>query len=285
VSLVAGIDVGSRVTKAVILDEDRRVRGRGRARTRPDFAGVARSALEEAAREAGLDTREIDYLATTGLGRYNVPFRDLQITEITCVARGAAFVFPGTRCVLDVGAQSSRAIRVLPPGRVKEFKSNDKCAAGGGGFLERAARYLEVPLEELGEISLRADRPQPISSVCAVLAESEIINHVSAGQSVENIVRGIHDALASRAMTLLARVGLEAELTLVGGVALQAGMVKALEAVAGMSVNVPAEPEMAGALGAALLGQCRLRVMKNAGMQSGPIEGGVEGLLHHLSEQ
>jgi predicted CoA-substrate-specific enzyme activase len=258
VSLVAGIDIGSKTTKAVILDEEQRVRGRARLRTRPDFPGVARAALEAAIVEAKCGGADIAYLATTGLGRYNVPFRDLQITEITCVARGAAFLFPGTRCVLDVGAQSTRAIRVLPPGRVREFKSNDKCAAGGGGFLERAARYLEVPLGELGEISLRADHPQPISSVCAVLAESEIINHVSSGQSVENIVRGIHDALASRAMSLLSRVGLEPELTLVGGVALQAGMVKALEAVTGMGVNVPAEPEIVGALGAALLARQRL---------------------------
>jgi predicted CoA-substrate-specific enzyme activase len=263
VSLVAGIDIGSKTTKAVLLDGERRVRGRSRVKTKPDFPAVARAALEAAAREAGAAVGDVAYVATTGLGRYNIPFRDLQITEITCVARGAFFLFPATRCVLDVGAQSTRAIKVAAPGRVKEFKSNDKCAAGGGGFLERAARYLEVSLAELGTISLRADHPQPISSVCAVLAESEIINHVSAGQSVENIVRGIHDALASRAMALLSRVGLEAELTLVGGVALQAGMVKALEAVAKMSVNVPEEPEMVGALGAALLG--RLRYEKRSG--------------------
>jgi predicted CoA-substrate-specific enzyme activase len=258
VNVVAGVDVGSKATKAVVLDEERRVRGRALVRTRPDFAGVARAALDAAAAEAGIAAADLAYVATTGFGRYNVPFRDLQITEITCVARGAAFLFPGTRSVLDVGAQSTRAIKVAPPGKVKEFKSNDKCAAGGGGFLERAARYLEVPLQELGEISLRADHPQPISSVCAVLAESEIINHVSAGQSVENIVRGIHDALASRAMTLLSRVGLEEELTLVGGVALQAGMVKALEAAARTSVNVPSDPEIVGALGAALLALQRL---------------------------
>jgi predicted CoA-substrate-specific enzyme activase len=178
---------------------------------------------------------------------------------MTSVARGAAFLFPGTRCVLDIGAQSSRAIKLREGGRVKEFKTNDKCAAGAGGFLERAARYLEIKLEDLGELSLRADLPQAISSVCAVLAESEIINHVSSGQSVENIVRGIHDSLASRAMTLLSRFGLEGELTFVGGVAHQAGMVKALEASAKRPVNVPQEPEMVGALGAALLALQRLQ--------------------------
>ena len=257
-SLVAGIDVGSKGIKAVILDGSQGLLGKARVRTRPDFPAIAREALAAAAAAAGLDPKDVSYVATTGFGRYNIPFRDLQITEITCVAQGASFLFPQTRCVLDVGAQSTRAIRVLPSRKVKEFKTNDKCAAGAGGFLERAARYLEISLEELGEASLRADNPQTISSVCAVLAESEIINHVSAGQSVENIVRGIHNALASRAMALLARVGLEAELTLVGGVARQAGMVKALEEACAMTVNIPGDPEIVAALGAALLAQKRL---------------------------
>ncbi len=263
-SLVAGIDIGSKSTKAVILDVQRRVVGRAKVRTRPDFAGVAREALETAARQGGVAAEDVTYIATTGFGRYNVPFRDLQITEITCVARAAAFLFPETRCVLDVGAQSTRAIKLRQAGKVKEFKTNDKCAAGAGGFLERAAKYLEVSLEDLGAISLKADNPQAISSVCAVLAESEIINHVSSGQSVENIVRGIHDALASRAQSLLSRVGLEPELTLVGGVALQAGAVQAVAAVTGLKVNVPESPETVGALGAALLALQRLEKRSGA---------------------
>ncbi|HET7295152.1 MAG TPA: acyl-CoA dehydratase activase [Vicinamibacteria bacterium] len=256
--IAAGIDVGSKATKAVVVDADRRILGRGVARTRPDFPGVAAEALGAALRAAGLDADACDYVATTGFGRYSVPSRDLQITEITCAAQGSAFLFPATASVLDIGAQSTRAVGLRDHGRVREFKSNDKCAAGAGGFLERAARYLEVPLDELGELSLRATSPQPISSVCAVLAESEIINHVSAGQSVENIVRGIHEALAARASTLLARVGLAAELTLVGGVARQRGMVKALEDATALRVNVPEEPETVAALGAALLAMSRL---------------------------
>jgi predicted CoA-substrate-specific enzyme activase len=148
---------------------------------------------------------------------------------------------------------------------VKEFKTNDKCAAGAGGFIERAARYLEVRLEAIGDLSLQADNPQSISSVCAVLAESEIINHMTAGVSVENILRGIHLSLAQRAMSLLKRVGLAPELTFIGGVARQAGMVKALEETAGMKVNVPAEPDLVGALGAAVLG---LRRVEKLGLAS-----------------
>jgi predicted CoA-substrate-specific enzyme activase len=257
-TLVAGIDVGSKTTKAVVVGDGGWVRGQALLRTHTDFAQVAREALRAACEQAGSDDKVVDYVATTGVGRYNVPFRDLQVTEITCVARGAAWLFRGTRCVLDVGAQSTRAVRIRPGGKVEEFKTNDKCAAGAGGFLERSARYLEVPLSELGEVSLRAERAHPISSVCAVLAESEIINHVSAGQPVEAIVRGIHEALAARALTLLTRVKLEPELTLVGGVARQAGMVRAMESAAGMKVNVPKDPELVGALGAALLALQRL---------------------------
>ena len=262
---VAGIDMGSRMTKAVILDETRRVLGKGSVRTRPDFPRTAQEALEAALADAELGRDRITYVATTGFGRFNIPFRDIQITDMTCGARGATFLFPGTACVLDIGCQSTRAIRVREDGRVKEFKTNDKCAAGAGGFIERAARYLEVGLEAIGDLSLGADNPQPISSVCAVLAESEIINHMTAGVSVENILRGIHLSLANRAMALLKRVGLSPEMTFIGGVARQAGMVRALEETAGMKVNVPAEPDLVGALGAAVLG---LRRVEKLGLAS-----------------
>lgn len=136
---------------------------------------------------------------------------------------------------------------------------NEKCAAGSGGFLERAAKYLEVTVADIGPMSLGATRPQAISSVCAVLAESEIINHVSEGVTVENILRGIHNSLADRALSLLKRVGLDGEVTLIGGVALQAGMVAALREKLGVAVNVPETPQDTTALGAALLGLQRYR--------------------------
>jgi predicted CoA-substrate-specific enzyme activase len=260
--LIAGIDIGSGTTKCVLLDEAGRVRGRGLARTKADFERVAREVLDAARADAGGD--EVGYVATTGLGRYAVPFRDIQITDLTCGARGAAAEFPATRFVLDIGAQCSRAIRLRENGKVKEFHMNEKCAAGSGGFLERAAKYLEVAIDDIGPLSLAAQRPQPISSVCAVLAESEIINHVSEGVSVENILRGIHDSLADRALNLLKRVGLDGEVTLIGGVALQAGMVAAVRAKLGAPVNVPAAPQYATALGAAMLGLSRHRKLAAA---------------------
>ncbi len=256
--LVAGIDVGSRATKVVLLDGERHVRGTAVVRTRPPFPDLARKALDEALSHDDFQGITPDYVATTGFGRYNVPFRDLQITDITCAARGVAFLFPNARYVLDIGFQSTRAMKLADGGRVKDFYTNDKCAAGAGGFVERAARYLEVDLEEVGSLSLKADNPQTISSVCAVLAESEIINHVSEGKTVENILRGVHLSLATRALALLRRGGLDGETTLVGGVAHQAGMVQSLESTLKVKVDVPDQPDLVGALGAALLGLQRL---------------------------
>jgi predicted CoA-substrate-specific enzyme activase len=255
--LIAGIDIGSGTTKCVVVDEAGEVRGRASVRTKADFEKVAEDVLEGACAEAGGD--EVGYVATTGLGRYAIAARDIQITDLTCGARGAATLFPSTRYVLDIGAQCSRAIKLRDGGKVKEFHMNEKCAAGSGGFLERAAKYLEVTVREIGPLSLAAAAPQPISSVCAVLAESEIINHVSEGVGVENILRGIHDSLADRALALLKRVGLDGEVTFIGGVALQAGMVQALRDKLGVTIHVPDAPHETAALGAALLGLQRFR--------------------------
>jgi predicted CoA-substrate-specific enzyme activase len=257
--LVAGIDVGSGTTKCVLVDEGGVVRGRGLVRTRANFEHVAREVLEAAQVDGGLAGEEPGYIATTGLGRYAVTLRDIQITDLTCGARGAAAIFATSRFVLDIGAQCTRALKLRDGGKVQIFHMNEKCAAGSGGFLERVGKYLEVEVSELGALSLRARQPQPISSVCAVLAESEIINHVSEGVSIENIVRGIHDALADRALALLKRVGLDGEVTFIGGVAQQAGMVAALREKLGVPVHVPPAPQFTTALGAALLGLQRFR--------------------------
>ncbi len=263
--LIAGIDIGSGTTKCVLVDERGSVSGRGQVKTKADFEKVAREVLEAAqagTREGG---EEVGYIATTGLGRYAVPFRDIQITDLTCGARGAATLFPDAGYVLDIGAQCSRAIKLRDRGKVKEFHMNEKCAAGSGGFLERAAKYLEVSVSDIGPLSLGAAKPQAISSVCAVLAESEIINHVSEGVTVENILRGIHNSLADRALSLLKRVGLDGPVVFIGGVAQQAGMVVALEEKLRVTVHVPEAPQFVTALGAALLGLQRfLKVAKPA---------------------
>ncbi len=258
---LAGIDCGTSFTKAVVLSGEHgqpRVLGKGRARSGVKVDEAAGGALEQALAEAGLERRQLEYVAATGFGRYGVSFRDIQVTEITTAARGANFVIPDTSTILDIGGQCTRAIGVTDTGRVRVFKSNDKCAAGSGMFIQRAAKYLEVQLEDVGELSLKATHPQPISSVCAVLAESEIINHVSAGITVQDILRGIHESLADRAGALLKRVEMKDQLTLIGGVARQAGIAKALEDRLKIKVNIPQDCDFICALGAALLGLKRL---------------------------
>ena len=259
--LVAGIDCGSGYTKAVLVeaaDGEVRVLGKGRTRTGVKLAEAAEAALRQALEQTGAKREDVAYVATTGFGRYSIPFRDIQVTEITSAARGAHYLFPESLCVLDIGGQSTRAVGLRDSGKVKAFKTNDKCAAGSGMFLARAAKYLGIEVEQIGELSVSALNPQPISSICAVLAESEIINHVSAGVSVEDILRGIHDSLAERAGALLKRVGMQKELTLIGGVARQRGMIKALEERLQVQVHVPEDCDSVCALGAALLGRQRL---------------------------
>jgi predicted CoA-substrate-specific enzyme activase len=216
---------------------------------------------------------DVSYIAATGFGRYGISFRDIQITEITSGARGAYFLHPEPALLLDIGSQSTRAIALRDAGKVRSFKTNDKCAAGSGSFIQRAAKYLQIEIDQVGELALHAQNPQPISSVCAVLAESEIINHVSTGVNIEDIMRGIYDSLADRAAMLLKRVEKhqriggqpeppaeegEKEMLFIGGVATQKGMVKALEDRLGIKVTVPHDCEYVCAIGAALLGLKRL---------------------------
>jgi predicted CoA-substrate-specific enzyme activase len=265
--LVAGIDCGSSFTKAVLVAHSDgagpSVLGKGRAKSGINMEAAAQAALQMALESSGLSRDCVDYIATTGFGRYGIGFRDIQMTEITSGARGAHHLFPSSRCVLDIGGQSTRAVSITDTGKVRAFKANDKCAAGSGMFIVRAAKYLEISIDDVGTLSLQASNPQPISSVCAVLAESEIINHVSAGASIENILRGIHDSLADRAVGMLKRVGMEGAVTLIGGVALQAGMVKALEEKLGSNVNVSPDCDYVCALGAALLGHKRLSMKES----------------------
>jgi predicted CoA-substrate-specific enzyme activase len=256
-ALFAGVDVGAAETKAAICDRDGRVLGRGRTRTRLPFDAPARAAFEEALRAAGARERDVAYVAATGLGRQSLSFHDVAITEITCAARGGSALAPHVRFVLDIGAQSTRAIRLRDGGRVAEFHMNEKCAAGSGSFVERVARYLEVPIEEVGRRSLESRAPRPISSICAVLAETEIINHVSEGVSVEDILRGVHESLADRALAQLKRVRLDGPVFLAGGLFRQEGIVAACRARFGVPVVVEPESPFACAVGAAVLARRR----------------------------
>jgi predicted CoA-substrate-specific enzyme activase len=254
---ILGIDVGARTTHALVLDGNGNVAGRGRAPSGAFFVQAAERATAEALGQAGITRDHLDYVASTGYGRSQVPFRDLQITEMTCHSVGARALFPGTRTVLDVGAQNTRVVAVSPEGRVARFKVNDKCAAGAGRFLERVAGAMEIPLEELGPEALKSSDPKPISSVCAVLAESEVINLVSQDFRTEDILLGAHHSICDRILTLVRQAGLEPEVTLTGGMVHNPAMVRVLGERLGTRINTSLDSEFAGALGAALLGRRR----------------------------
>ena len=248
----AGVDVGSTQTKAVIVDEAGRIVARALIDTGANVTRAGENAFARACELGQLPRDAVGYVVGTGYGRYKVTFGDAQITEITCHARGAHSLFPGTRTVIDMGGQDTKAIKVGPDGSVLDFSMNDKCAAGTGRFLSAAADVTGVGLDEIGPLSLRATAPVRLTSVCTVFVESDIMSYLAQRKTIEDILGGVHKAIATRTMSLIRRVGVEAEVTFTGGVSRNIGMVKALESVLGCPLNVSAEGHFIGAIGAAL---------------------------------
>jgi (R)-2-hydroxyacyl-CoA dehydratese activating ATPase len=248
----AGVDVGSTQTKAVIVDGSRRIVARSLIATGANVSRAGEAAFVKACEDAGLPRVAVGYVVGTGYGRYKVTFGDAQITEITCHARGAHSLFPGTRTVIDMGGQDTKAIKVGPDGSVVDFSMNDKCAAGTGRFLSAAADVTGVSLDEIGPLSLQARAPVRLTSVCTVFVESDIMSYLAQRKTVEDILGGVHKAIATRTMSLVRRVGVADEVTFTGGVSRNTGMVQALGGVLGRPINVSEDGHYMGALGAAL---------------------------------
>ncbi|HXX38091.1 MAG TPA: acyl-CoA dehydratase activase [bacterium] len=250
--MVAGVDVGSTQTKAVVMDGDRRILGRALVETGARLTEAATSAFQDALADSGCIERDIAHVIGTGYGRFRVTFGHAQVTEISCHARGAVHLFPKTGSVLDVGGQDTKAIRVSETGQVLDFCMNDKCSAGTGRFLGAASHALEIPLGDLGPLALTAKTPVTMTTTCTVFAESEILGWLARGRRTEDVLLGVHVAIAARSLSLLRRVGIEPEITFTGGVARNIAMVRLLEDLTGSPVNVSAESHYCGAIGAAL---------------------------------
>lgn len=247
-----GIDVGSTSGEAVILDGER-VLGYSIVDTGYSSRRAADLALERALGAAGLSSDEIGPIVATGYGRVAVDYAIKQITEISCYARGIHKLYPQARTVIDVGGQDSKVISVSARGKPMDFVMNDKCAAGTGRFLEVMARRLELPLEELGPLALQSQQPVTISSMCTVFAESEVVGLVAQQVSRQDIVAGLCHSVARRVATLVKRLGLLPPVAFAGGVAKNAGVVQALQEELGEKLLIPEEPQIVGALGAALI--------------------------------
>ena len=254
----AGVDVGSTQTKAVLLDAAAAIAGTAIIDTGFDIDAAARTVYARLLASAGLQPDAVQAVAGTGYGRFRIEFGDLQVTEISCHARGAVYLFPATRTVLDMGGQDTKAIRVGSDGGVIDFCMNDKCAAGTGRFLSAAAAVLEMPLEELARVAAESRNPVTISTTCTVFAETEILAWVARGKSISDILLGAHQAIASRSLALLKRVGLEPAITFTGGVSRNSCMVEQIEQLAGVRLQVGEQTPFAGALGAALFARDRL---------------------------
>lgn len=248
----AGVDVGSTQTKAVVIDEDGGIVCRALVDTGANVVHAAENAFVTALKNGGVHEESVAFVIGTGYGRYKVTFGDTQVTEISCHARGAVHMFPNTRTVLDMGGQDTKAIRVRSDGEVLDFCMNDKCSAGTGRFLQAAAHALEIPLDELGPTTLRAEKPVRISTTCTVFAESEVLSWMARGKKIQDILMGVHRSIGKRSFGLLRRVGIEEELTFTGGVAKNVGMVEVMNDVLGFETNVSEESHYMGALGAAL---------------------------------
>ncbi len=248
----AGIDLGSTMTKVVIIGEDEQVCASVIKHTGAEHRRLANKVMEEALEQTDLSIDEISYVIATGYGRINVPFADRQITELTCHARGVASFFPDVRLAIDIGGQDAKGLKVRD-GRLVDFAMSDKCAAGTGRFLEVLSATLGLKLEDLGDISLKSTRKVSISSTCTIFARQEVINRLSEGVALEDIVAGLHSAIASRVAGMVRRLKVEPDVVFTGGVAKNIGVVRALEESLGCKVLVPEEPLLSGAIGAALL--------------------------------
>jgi|FaiFalDrversion3_1042247.scaffolds.fasta_scaffold00010_19 predicted CoA-substrate-specific enzyme activase len=279
-TLVAGVDVGSTQTKAVIMNLNRVILGRALVDTGARLNEAARAAFEAALQDAGAGEDEVAYTVGTGYGRFKVEFGNTQVTEISCHARGAVFLFPGTRTVLDIGGQDTKAIRVGSNGEVLDFCMNDKCSAGTGRFLGAASAALELPLGELGPLALTARNPVTITTTCTVFAESEILGWLARGRKVEDILMGVHAAIAARSLSLLRRVGIEPELTFTGGVSRNMAMVHLIRELSGVPVNVSEESHYCGAIGAALFALDHVLVGERVPVGAGTGEGEDAGRGH-----
>ncbi len=256
-----GLDIGSTYTKAVVMDGEQRIVGRWMQATGSRLEEAGDRISRKAVALAGLGENDIDYCIATGYGRHQFTNADLPVTDLTATARGAAFLFPGTRTVLDIGGQTMKASRTDEAKKVQTFRLNDKCASGTGMFLEKTVRYMGYRTEDIAALLEEATEAVPISGVCTVFAESEVINHLSNSVPPANIMLGAGISLTKRSVQLLRRIKIVPEVTLVGGILRWDAMASIIREELKTEVNVPEDdlPQYTAALGCALLGHIRLR--------------------------
>ncbi|MDO5040456.1 MAG: acyl-CoA dehydratase activase [Peptoniphilus sp.] len=255
-----GVDIGSTASKGLILKDGKEIMASAVIDVGAGTSGPSR-AIKEVLKKTNLTLDDIDFITATGYGRNALEEADFQMSELSCHAKGAYFLFPKVRAIIDIGGQDAKALKIGDGGVLENFVMNDKCAAGTGRFLDVIARVLEVDISQLEELDTKSTLDVTISSTCTVFAESEVISQLAQGTKIEDIVKGIHDSIASRVGSLAKRVGLKDDVVMTGGVALNKGMVRALERNTGHKIYTSEYCQLNGALGASIFAY--QKVMQN----------------------
>jgi predicted CoA-substrate-specific enzyme activase len=262
--LFSGIDIGSQSTDVVIVSDTKEIVSHVIAYTGVSHLKTAQKAMHKACLSLGCEPQDISYTVTTGYGRKNIPQSDSHLTEISCHAKGAYFLFPEATAVIDIGGQDSKVISLDARGGVKDFVMNEKCAAGTGRFLETMARIMEIDVSVMAEYSLKAKKASTISSTCTVFAESEVISKIAMNEEKADIIYGIHISACKRVLMMCRKLGIGSKIVMTGGVAKNLGMVRILERELETGLLIPEEPQIVGALGAALFALEKYRILEGA---------------------
>lgn len=262
--IFAGVDVGSMSAEAVLL-EDNKILAHSILVVKPNPVESARLAMEMVLKDTGLSLDDVTFCVSTGYGRERIPFAGHNLSEISCHGKGAWWANPEIRTIIDVGGQDSKVIRIDGAGDLSDFLMNDKCAAGTGRFLEGIAKTFGVHVSELGPLALEGIEPVPISSICTVFTQFDVMGFLAGGRSREDVSLGVAAALARRINRLIAKVGIMKEVCITGGVAKNPALVRELEKIIGMSITgLPVDPQIVGALGAAIFAEERYFKMNPA---------------------
>jgi benzoyl-CoA reductase subunit D len=256
--ITVGMDLGTQKVKVVIL-EDNAIISRGQAFSGFDPTKATEQAVEEALKQANLKLTDIACFVATGSTMEMAPYANSTVSIMGAIAKAGSYLFPKARTIIDVGAEEARAVKCDEKGIIIDFAINERCAAGAGAFIESMARALEVRLEEIGPLSLKAERASPINASCVIFGESDVVSLIHRQESKPEIARAVFDAMADRISSMVHRLGVNPEVVLVGGVARDVGFVASLNRKLGVNVLIPEYPDFAGALGAALTATSRAK--------------------------
>lgn len=251
--ITVGIDCGAKNTKTVVL-KDGEIVGKGSVLTGFDQEKAVNDSLDLAIKAAGISKDDIEKYGGTGSGKASISMADNEVNDIKAMAKAAHYFFPNSRTIADVGAEEGRAVKIDEKGNVVDFAINEKCAAGAGAFIEAMSRALEVKLEELGPMSLQSDKSIPMNAQCAIFAESEVVGLIHAKTQKIDISKAIHDAMASRIVSMIRRIGVNEDIVMIGGVGLNPGFVGSLKTQLEIDkVYIPDDPAFSAAVGAAVV--------------------------------